>query len=421
MGIIVRGDCLERLRDLEPNSVDSIVTDPPYGLSFMGKKWDYDVPSVAIWREVFRVLKPGGHLLSFGGTRTYHRLASAIEDAGFEIRDQIQWLYGSGFPKSLDVSKAMDKAAGAEREVVGQITKTQSFGLETNNCFGDDIDRGGVMKLTAPSTPLAKQWQGWGTALKPANEPICLARKPLEGTVASNVEKWGCGALNIDASRIATEDNLNGGAYSSGEVTGLYELGHERLHGQYTQPQGRWPANLILDEEAAAMLDEQSGTRRSAGDYPSQSQGTGQGTTYLPVKPQGPLYSDSGAASRFFYCAKASKSERNAGLEGMPERKFEAVIGSTNNQLKRMQDGEITGERHNAPQANHHPTVKPLKLMEYLIRLITPPNGTVLDPFAGSGSTLVAAKRLGFKFIGIELSDEYAEIAERRVANVLGS
>lgn len=373
--MIIRGDCLEKLKTLEANSIDSIVTDPPYGLSFMGKKWDYDVPSVEIWREVIRVLKPGGHLLSFGGTRTHHRMVLAIEDAGFEIRDQIQWLYGSGFPKSHDISKAIDKAAGAEREVVGNNPNHRGQS-QFENQYTKGLGQDG--SITAPSTPEAKQWQGWGTALKPANEPIVLARKPLEKglTIAENVLKWGCGGLNIDASRIEggerphierrNDKSLDGDVYGSG-INGSKSLG------LFTQ--GRFPANLLLDETAAEMLDEQSGVLKTGG--PKYEDSHQKHHMFKGGRPDSHRPGDTGGASRFFYVAKASKRERGEG--------------------------------------NVHPTVKPIRLIEYLIKLITPPNGTVLDPFMGSGSTGVAAKNLGFEFIGIELNDEYCEIAQKRI------
>lgn len=416
---LLGGDSLHVLKELEPNSVDAVVTDPPYGLSFMGKKWDYDVPSRLLWAEVLRVLKPGGHLLSFGGTRTYHRLVGEIEEGGFEIRDQIMWLYGSGFPKSHDISKAIDKAAGAEREVLG-INPSQ-VGRKTNNMpsFVNTAEFHGAGEingqrqslLTAPATEAAKQWDGWGTALKPANEPIVLARKPLsEKTVALNVLKWGTGALNIDGSRIATDEQLQGSTVKTDIRGGNYGSGHKPRTDlpPFTQnPQGRWPANLILDETAAQMLDEQSGSLHLRGNKKPTTRGGGMyghpsfdGTVGL---------SESGhaGASRFFYVAKASKRERNAGLEGMP-----LVMGGA------MGGGEETREDrppNRTLRQNHHPTVKPIKLMEYLIRLITPPNGIVLDPFMGSGSTGVACKQLGFDFIGIELNAEYLEIAKRRI------
>jgi len=457
------------------NSVDSIVTDPPYGLSFMGKKWDYDVPSVEIWRECLRVLKPGGHLLSFAGTRTQHRMAVRIEDAGFEIRDMIAWLYGSGFPKSHDVSKAIDKAAGAEREVVG-VKKSpdgRNYSIESavnRGEFGGEsaFKKSGMntekLILTAPSTEDAIKWQGWGTALKPALEPITVARKPLsESTVVKNVLKWGTGGVNVDGCRVDAA------------------------------ARGRFPANLILDEEAGAMLDAQSGAQ----------------------------------ASRFFYCAKASKSERNAGLDssllvwekeqwenadlsslteninqlskdisveiltddkpwstdiyghsiseqypkGMTftiETVLKLIIGlktsnasQSSNTNEDIRDAIKTIEANGlslaesvlftnqwslnttsektasllgvvraalpmllqirgfAKSGNFHSTVKPLALMRYLCRLVTPPGGTVLDPFMGSGSTGIAAIKEGFCFIGIEREQEYLTIAEARIASAL--
>lgn len=268
-------DCLELLATLPDNSVDSIVTDPPYGLSFMGKKWDYDVPKVEIWEECLRVLKPGGHLLAFAGTRTQHRMAVRIEDAGFEIRDMIAWVYGSGFPKSLDVSKAIDKAAGVEREVTGQMGKC-GMATAAENYEGNDKWSG--LRRDNPATEAAKQWQGWGTALKPALEPITVARKPLIGTVAQNVLEHGTGAINVDGCRVATDDNLNGGAYSNGSkdlgAASSYATGVNA--GEFVQPSGRWPANLIHDgsEEVTELLND---------------------------------------AARFFYCAKTSKKDRGEG------------------------------------------------------------------------------------------------------------
>jgi predicted RNA methylase len=497
---------------MDENSVDAVVTDPPYGLSFMGKKWDYDVPSVDIWKEVLRVLKPGGHVLSFGGTRTYHRMVVNMEDAGFEIRDQIQWLYGSGFPKSMDISKAIDKAAGAVRENDYKSTtvrKTANSGSHRgthvcDNCgkFYGSAAANCQCPKSKPATDAAKQWQGWGAALKPAWESICLARKPLEAklTIAQNVQKWGTGALNIDASRIgyANEKDAKEGRSARASTSKGMEFFSEGEHDQFDRSnrdaiQGRWPANIILDEEAAASL---------------------------------------GEPSRFFYVAKASRKERfsyltcncktvkpNAWvLEGQNQKEQTAftslqkdicertLVGSSNlamslngkeltdqfqkecksitemeipptitstisNSLLRpntsdcIQDvnlGEANGSSHatfakslsqsiqttgtSQEKDGHcmgvavhatslellrksvcgdcgeklstsaHPTQKPIKLMEYLIKLITPPNGIVLDPFMGSGSTGVAAKNLGFQFIGIELNQDYFEIANRRIS-----
>lgn len=409
---LLLGDCLEQMKTLHDNSVDSIVTDPPYGLSFMGKKWDYDVPSVEIWREALRVLKPGGHLLSFGGTRTYHRMVVNIEDAGFEIRDQVMWIYGSGFPKSTDVSKRIDKEAGAERKVVGFNSNHRTL-KETNWMVGEPHSGDG--SITDPSTDAAKNWQGWGSALKPANEPICVARKPLEKglTLAANVLKYGTGAINVDASRISPESdealtelnrpNKRPGAGASGFMT---STGRE-----FTPSQGRWPANIIFDEEAAAILDEQSGITTSSGNTNSKggfNKDYVGGNSDHSNKVTTTLDRGSGGASRFFYVAKASKSERNAGLEGMPKKSAPKFDGGD----------FIRGNDNNAKDqtsSNFHPTVKPIKLMQYLIKLVTPPNGTILDPFMGSGSTGVAAKSLGFEFIGCEMSPEYFEIASKRI------
>lgn len=394
--MIIHGDCLEKLKELKDNSIDAIITDPPYGLKFMGKNWDYDVPAVSMWVEALRVLKPGGHLLAFGGTRTYHRLVVNIEDAGFEIRDQVMWLYGSGFPKSHDVSKGIDKQAGAEREIVGKSRdkKYSANGVTSGASIGGV--QGGhnyrsEFELTKPSTDEAKQWQGWGTALKPANEPICLARKPLEKglTIAQNVLKYGTGALNIDASRIegAKPQTIQGGRSISGSQIGNnWEKEPRRVLSDNTQ--GRWPANVLLDEQAAFDLDEQSGNLKSGKLSPhhiiKERKNISKGFEYQRTR-ENDFGGDEGGASRFFYVAKASKSERNAGLDS---------------------------------QSNGHPCVKPIKLMEYLIKLITPPDGTVLDPFAGSGSTGVACKRLGFKFVGIEREKEYVEIAEKRISAI---
>jgi site-specific DNA-methyltransferase (adenine-specific) len=332
-----QGDCRDILKTLPTNSIDSVVTDPPYELGFMGKKWDntgiaYDT---SMWAEVLRVLKPGGHLLAFGGTRTYHRMAVAIEDAGFEIRDSIHWIYGSGFPKSLDLSKAIDK---------------------TND----------------------ERWEGWGTALKPAHEPIVVARKPLIGTVAANVLEYGTGAINIDGCRIG-------------------------------DPPGRWPANVIHDgsDEITAMFPEAGNKwKRNYGeeDYKGRQYngGTFGGGGYIGNS----TYADSGSAARFFYAAKASRAERNAGLDKLPQRdvhRYGAGIGE--------------GKDPNAParDTNFHPTVKPLALMRYLLKLVTPPNGITLDPFAGSGTTLAAAIHEGFNSIGIELTPEYHPIIQARI------
>ncbi len=413
---LIHGDCIEVLRAMPDCSVDAVVTDPPYGLSFMGKKWDYDVPGVEVWAECLRVLKPGGHLLAFAGTRTQHRMAVRIEDAGFEIRDMIAWVYGSGFPKSLDVSKAIDKMDAAqeqqarryrftewvrstgitskqideatqtnmgghyttaasqpaimtrehleacrhllgeipewvereadirsvesknfaEREVVGERRQRANNASRSNAPMNASI--GEVEFITNPATPEAKQWQGWGTALKPALEPITVARKPLIGTVAENVLQHGTGAINVDGCRVGTEEIIDFKRKENAITASGWKDVNRNPYEQHSQ--GRWPANFIHDgsEEVTDLL---------------------------------------GSAARFFYCAKASKRDRDEG--------------------------------------NHHPTVKPTDLMRYLCRLVTPPDGTVLDPFMGSGSTGKAAVLEGFRFIGIEREEEYCEIAKARI------
>ena len=354
---LICGNSLEELKKLEDNSIDSVVTDPPYELGFLNKSWDKTgiAYNEDLWKECLRVLKPGGHLLSFSGSRTYHRIAVAIENAGFEIRDQMLWLYGTGFPKSLDIGKAIE----------GKLTIGSSNTKDQKKLSGEKLDKGnwGMAKLQQvqgyrdknydetsdnrlgklePTTEDAKQWNGWGTALKPAHEPICFARKPLsEKTVAENVLKWGVGALNIDESRVGNE----------------------------SEEQGRWPANIIhngLQEEW----------------------------------------------SRFFYCAKASKKDRNSGCDGLPLKP-----GGSN--AKGYTEDVAKGLDRNKPVANFHPTVKPTDLMKYLIRLVTPKGGVVLDPFNGSGSTGKACAILDFDYIGIDLSQEYIDISKARIENEL--
>ena len=412
------GDCLEVMRGMDDNSVDSIVTDPPYGLSFMGKKWDYDVPSAEIWRECLRVLKPGGHLLAFAGTRTQHRMAVNIEDAGFEIRDMIAWVYGSGFPKSLDVSKAIDKAAGAEREVVGErstnlnrpITDKWDKSRDRLNGSPFEPSAGNVCPITAPATDAARQWQGWGTALKPAMEPVTVARKPLIGTVAENVLAHGTGAINVDGCRVGTDDD-------TGRKTGALFSGMDKPGGiiggeTVTHPSGRWPANLIHDgsDEVLALFPQTtsgSGNVCKGGDRVNPSGWVEKNRT--PKTWQG----DTGSAARFFYCAKTNKTDRDAGLEGLEAKSAADCVdrkaGTAGMNSPRAGAGRTSGNR------NHHPTVKPTALMRYLCRLVTPPGGIILDPFMGSGSTGKAAMLEGFQFVGIERDAEYIEIARARI------
>lgn len=474
---LIPGDCRDALAHLSDNSIDAVVTDPPYGLSkepdmaevlrhwlagddyehtgagFMGKTWDSFVPGPTVWAEVHRVLKPGGHCLVFAGTRTFDMMALALRLAGFEIRDTLSWLYGQGFPKSLDVSKAIDKAAGAEREVVGtklglpgySLAKDEGRGVAmSGNADGSLRDAEGECAVTAPATPEAeRQWEGWGTALKPAWEPIIVARKPLAGTVAANVLEHGTGALNIDACRVGTTDSFGGGARGTSGFVDGYSSGDGWQPGS---PAGRWPANVVLghhedcvqvgerkvrtgtavkrnlpatgagqqihvkaptrpgaDESygdadgtetvpawecaegcPVRLLDEQVGpltsgapaVRRESGADRSGNTGAAFGAESRPAGSQMVGYGDTGGASRFFYQAKAAKRERQF---GMPE-----------------------GER------NSHPTIKPWAVMEWLVRLVTPPGGVVLDPFCGSGTTGIAAMREGFHFVGCERDEDYA-------------
>ena len=453
--MLLKGNCLETLKTLDTSSVDSIVTDPPYELGFMGKSWDNSgiAYSTELWAECLRVLKPGGHLLAFGGSRTYHRLVVAIEDSGFEIRDQIMWLYGSGFPKSLNVSKAIDKRGGADiswfggwlkqerekrgisrKELAQHFPSQQAYGGKpasgnTTGCVGnwetgvsvptneqfnklceildlpfaklEEAERevikertmvqggGNALQMrvgerreveaniTIPATLAAKQWEGWGTALKPAHEPIVVARKPLIGTVANNVLTYGTGAINVDGSRVGTADGFGGGA----KGTSGFAAGYEG-DGFVASTQGRWPANVIHDGSDEVL----AGFPNTAPSRKGKPRGTAKKGLFAnsEFNKVGTEHNDSGSAARFFYCAKASKAERNAGLEGLPV-------------------------------ANIHPTVKPLALMRYLIKLVTPPNGIVLDPFLGSGTTAVAAILEGFEWTGCEMTEDYWPIIEARV------
>lgn len=365
---LIHGDSLEQLPLLPENSVSACVCDPPYELGFMGRSWDSTgiAYNVTLWREVLRVLKPGGHLLAFGGSRTFHRLFVAIEDAGFEIRDELLWIYGSGFPKSLNVSKALDKRAGHERNTAPH-TRTHAGGADFR------MQAGGTPSL-GPQTDEARAWEGWGTALKPAHEPICLARKPLVGTVAENVLTHGTGALNIGASLIGIEPRFNPPT-RKGKTPALGSF--ENCSGEGTKALGRWPANVLLSEDAARDLDESAGEN------------------------------DSGGPSRFFYTAKAGSREREAGLERFEEQAAGGMEG--------RHDGSLAGGV--VMRKNHHPTVKPIELMEYLIKLVTPSEGIVLDPFTGSGSTGCAALRCGFRFLGIELEREYFDRARERLSH----
>lgn len=525
--MILQGDCLETLKTLADNSIDAVVTDPPAGISFMNKVWDDDKGGRKQWIawltevmvEVRRVLKPGGHGLVWALPRTSHWTATALEDAGFEVRDCLTHIFGSGFPKSMDVSKAIDKAAGAEREILGYGCASEAGSVQRKpraTMPGGKGQRATIATITAPATPDAKRWSGWGTALKPASEHWWLVRKPLEGTVAANVLKHGTGALNIDASRIANQNGEIPKGSGNANKNSIYsQVSNSKGNGGNESLNGRWPANVLFDEEAAAVLDAQSGVSKSPEHVMSGGKSTFQATGR--AQQLKPCFGDSGGASRFFYVAKSSKRERNAGLDkfgvfkvetslcedgntalvallqrvtsestakwligesgksisvqfpmdskSIIETKIKQTIeskilsslirsltsGSTRDASSSKANGSSRAESaeslkrsllsttngktelalgvaHAAfetlqkisesvaqPASNFHSTVKPIKLMQYLIRLVTPPGGTVLDPFMGSGTTGCAARSMGFKFIGCELSPEYVEIAKKRI------
>lgn len=482
---ILEGDVIDQLKTLADASVDAIVTDPPYGLEFMGKDWDapwktdhrqgfdgtMQIPDSPFGRskvrngngasygadahvmqalqnwhfawasEALRMLKPGGYMLAFGGSRTYHRLACAVEDAGFEIRDQIMWIYGSGFPKSLDVSKAIDKLAGREREVVAPAPynrgKSGQQYSETRKVSYDYPPQ----PITAPATDAAKQWAGWGSALKPAHEPIVVARKPLVGTVAANVLKYGTGALNIDACRVNFFSGEREGMYRPMTKNNSIRWKNKSKCMGYNTPDGlppalgRWPANVIHDgseEVLTAFPDAPGALGVVTGEEPSSStqdiygnfknrarsnprdgepsaqrRYATEGATNFAALP-GERRIDSGSAARFFYCAKASREERNMGCEGLGKK---PLLWSSGTQSP----GTFQAVGTDRSAQNNHPTVKPIDLMAYLCRLVTPPQGTVLDLFMGSGSTCIAALREGLNFIGIEMNPAYVEIARRRI------
>ena len=391
---IINEDCLKAMKKMPANSIDTIITDPPYGIKFMGKNWDHGIPCKLYWKEALRVAKPGSILMAFGGTRTFHRLTCAIEDAGWEIRDCMMYLYGSGFPKSLNISLALDKKKGfIKNRGKGFNTAGQGISLNQNKELRSDNP-----DYVAPigKSLEAKQWQGYGTALKPAVEYIIVAMKPLEGTYVENAQKWGVAGLNIDGGRINYIDNKDkASATPQGKCTSNSAMGNapdienkKRLDFDRPEQKGRCPANLLLDEESARLLDEQAPNTGAFAPVKEGQKGFG-GEIYHKYKTSGDngatFYDNKlGGASRFFYCAKASAYERNAGLENK----------------------------------NNHPTLKPVSLMRYLCKLTkTPTGGVVLDPFMGSGSTGIACVLEGRDFIGIELNKEYCDIAEKRIFN----
>jgi len=437
---LIQGDCLDKLKELADNSVDSIVTDPPYELGFMGKSWDNTgiANNSEMWAECLRVLKPGGHLLSFGGTRTYHRMAVAIEDAGFEIRDMINWCYGSGFPKSLNIGKAVDKLQGNERKIIGY---KEPFGREGRNTKPTANYNAGVggnytenTKDLRPIYDSCNEWEGWGTALKPAHEPIVLARKPLsEKTIALNVLKWGTGGINIDESRVG----IDGGETHTGGFrgnNGIYGTSKEVKTDK--TPQGRFPANLIHDnsEEVRECFPDTN----SKGHNPAMGKANPFGGDNNNPQEES-YFNDSGNASRFFksivYIPKASKSERNMGCEELEEKQMNVTetnartwndrcktcgkkfVGSDDTICHCPPELKIT-DKTVYTQKNNHPTVKPVALMEYLIKMVTPKGGIVLDPFMGSGTTGIACRKLNYGFIGIELEPDYITIAKARIDSI---
>ena len=432
--VIHHGDALAVLRGMPDSSVDAIVTDPPAGIAFMGKDWDKDKGGRGAWidwmsqiaAECLRVLKPGAHALVWAIPRTSHWTATAWEDAGFEVRDRIAHVFGSGFPKSLDVSKAIDKMHGAEREVVGANPNLNGrhFDMKGNNYGRSAYVEQVKADITAPATEAAKHWEGWGTALKPAVEDWWLLRKPIsESSIAANVLRWGTGGVNVDGCRIGTDtergNRYNGKPPLGGKSHGIYsDHPHTKA---WKVPSGRFPANLITDGSAQVVQMFPVTVSGKPGNSIRQSKGfSGIGDSGLDKSIPLTGFGDTGSAARFFkacppddaasmfYCAKASRSERDAGLNGMPEK----ACGMMEDDNYDIKTG--SGNLRDTKGRNHHPTVKPQSLMRYLCRLITPPNGVILDPFFGSGSTGVAAITEGFSIIGIEQDAEFAEIARRR-------
>ena len=482
--MIINGNSLEELKKFPDNYFHSVVTDPPYGLSFMGKKWDYDVPSVELWQEVFRVLKEGGYLLSFAGTRTQHRMAVNIEDAGFEIRDMIAWVYGSGFPKSHNIGKAIDKDNGksislykfakwfrevskektskeideylglksngatashyrcvdgkqprfprlelyyklqkwigfdstwdniiieAERDIIGK--RNNGVGADSgSNCYVMNNGKSKLTKdidITIPKTEEAKKWEGWGTALKPALEPITMARKPFKGTVANNVLKNGVGGINIDGCRVGNDTIKTRQVKTDKNMHHNYKSG-AKSNGISTEHKGRFPANFIHDgsDEVKDLFP-----YTKSGQMNSVAKAKQYNTYSKMYERKVTNTASEGSASRFFYCAKASKQDRNEGCENLEEKKY--------SHDGRDKEIESPHQRNKSISNNHHPTVKPTDLMRYLVRLVTPKNGIVLDCFMGSGSTGKACALEGFEFVGIDLDKDYCKIAKARIDKAL--
>jgi DNA modification methylase len=400
---IFHGDNIDVLRTLPDNSIDSCVTDPPYGLKFMNKKWDHNVPSVEFWKEVYRVLKPGGYVLSFGGARTYHRMAINVEDAGFEVRDQLMWVYGSGFPKSHNVGLSIDKSLGHpdRGHRISVASRTHPDGTIEPN--------GEKLKAYEAKSVEAEKWEAWGTNLKPAHEPILMARKPFKGSVAKNVLLLNTGGINIDDCRISYVSNYDKKHQADiRKGFGTFFGGNGISKSDQIELDGRFPANIFFDEEAGKLLDEQSGIT-SQGHW-SKSKTTGFGSfgngksIYNGVGKKDNIKS---GASKFFYCPKPSKKEREEGLDNEPR----IITGRDEGQDNR----NVPQKLRNSKRKNTHSTVKPVALMQYLIRLVTPKGGITIDPFAGSGTSPKATIREGnFKFIAIEKEKEYFDISVGR-------
>ncbi len=424
---LIQGNCNKVMRTIKRNTIDTIITDPPYALKFMNKAWDYELPSVKCFKRMLRIAKPGAILLCFGGTRTFHRMACNIEDAGWTIKDCIMWMYGSGFPKSHNISKAIDKAKNVKQKISGKKIIDAGY----SGHMQGRIPKGNCIKVnnTVATSKTALLWDGWGTGLKPAFEPIIVAMKPLDGTYAHNAEKWGVAGLNIDGGRIGTTDVVPFGRKKK-RPNHLIQYDGTTRDPKFDK-QGRWPANIILDEEAGRMLDEQSGNL--PGPWGKKKTKIKHGKAiFNPGESDmdnADWQSSGQGASRFFYTAKASKKERNLGLEKIKSKKYVAgnysqspmcktrnkSLNGTNNHSKcsgevyyKKMKSEVTG--------NNHPTVKPLKLMEYLCKLTkTPTGGMVLDPFMGSGTTGMACKLTARHFIGIELEKEYCRFSKLRM------
>ena len=441
---ILVGDSVERLKELPSNSVDSVVSDPPYGLGtpppiadvlkawlageayhasgkgFMGAQWDSFVPGPEIWKEAYRVLKPGGHMVCFFGTRTYDIGCMAIRLAGFEPRDSISWLFGSGYPKSLNISKALDRSFAVEPTVVAtRPLEGKAKYLKGGNYNGKSQENETLeFEITKGTSPEAVQWEGWGTALKPGQELIALVRKPFDGTLIENVMRWGTGGLNIGACRVGKEGGTRKGSKPTGKGHGIYGAG---LHGNCkieSTGTGRWPANVCHD-----------GSDEVVGDFPFTKSGKLEPHHYMKASenrsmsgpnqgrhPRQSSFGDAGSSSRFFYCAKASKTDRDRGLDN-----YRSHSASERSGGRKADSAGINNPRAGTRTEgrNPHPTVKPTALMQWLCRLVTPPGGVVLDPFMGSGSTGVAASLEGFQFIGCDISEEYAAIAAQTVESDL--